>query len=348
MLNYPWSAISALIYIYALVLIYALSHSHPKLRCLYSGKACMITIAAAAFLAAVYGFTGFHRNLFYYAVMLAMLSSMGLALTDDLCHIRKRKPAMTLAHLSVFVVMAVGIFGSGDKRAAYLEAHLNTPVSEAVDKEGKIVQLPFLLTLKSFTIDQYPPKLMLSGDENSESLEVEKEGASATLDKWNIVVLKAYDMALPSAEGFCEFNHTGAEPALYVHAENSTSGQSTEGWISCGSFLFNPVSLALPDGRELYMPRPMPKKYESKILAVDATGREYEFEIAVNHPAHIGKWRIYQADYDATRERWSTLSVFQCVYDPWYPIIQIGLWLILASALLMFITAGTGTKREKK
>ena len=327
MISFPWSAILAFVYIYALVLTYSLSQTHPGLKRLYSGKACAITIAVATVMAVIYGFIGFHRSPLYYIVMLAMLSSMGLRLIDDLWHIKQRKPAMTLAHLSVSIALFAGLFGSGDKRSANLEAHIGEPVSQALGSSGKTVRLPFTLTLDSFTIDQYPAKLMISG-----------EGA----DDWNLTVLESYDMAMPAGEGFRELKHTGAEPAAFVRAENAAAGKSVEGWVSCGSFMFDAVSLPLPDGREVYMPRPMPKKYESKVRAVDDKGREYHFEIAVNHPVRIGKWRIYQADYDSSRGRWSTLSVFQCVYDPWYPIIAAGLWMVLAAALLMFATEGIG------
>lgn len=348
MISFPWSVIFAFIYLYALILTYSLSRTHPKLKCLYSGKTCIITIAVATFMIVVFGFAGFHRTWFYYVIMLAMVSGMGLALVDDLWHIRRRKPAMTLAHLSVFVVLVAGLFGSGDKRSANLEAHLDSPVSEAVGDNGQVVHLPFMLTLESFTIEQYPPKLMLSGSENLAGMDIVGEGGVVVLDDWRLTVLEAYYMAMPEGGSFFEFNHVGAEPAVLVRAENRTSGQSAEGWVSCGSFMFDPVSLPLPDGQELYMPQPMPKRYESKVHAVDDKGRDYDFDIAVNHPARIGKWRIYQADYDASRGRWSALSIFQCVYDPWYPVIKAGLWMILVSALLMFVTAGAGTKTGRK
>lgn len=348
MICFPWSAVAVFIYIYALVLTYSLSRTHPRWKCLYSGRTCTITIVVATVLIVLYGFVGFHRTWFYYVIMLALLSTMGLSLIDDLWHIRQRRPAMTLAHLSVFVVLATGLFGSGDKRSAYLDAHLGSPVSEAVDVDGRAVHLPFVLTLDSFTIDHYPPKVMLSGGESPEGLDIDREGATAVLDGWHLTVLETYDMAMPQGGVFREINHVGAEPAALVRAEDPGSGQSVEGWISCGSFLFDPARLSLPDGRQLYMPQPMPKKYESKVRATDVKGRDYVFDIAVNHPARIGRWRIYQADYDTERGRWSTLSVLQCVYDPWFPVIRIGLWMVLAAALLMFVTAGAGKKRAER
>jgi len=284
----------------------------------------MITIAAATLMIVVFGFVGFHRNLLYYVVMLAMTSIMGFALVDDIWHIRQRKPAMTLAHLSVFIVLTAGLFGSGDKHSAYLKAYIDKPVSDG---------LPFTLTLKSFTIEQYHPQLRISGENHGD---------------WHFSVLEQYDKAFPYGDNFVEINHTGAEPAALVRAENMVSGQSVEGWVSCGSFMFDPVSLSLPDGRDLYMAKPMAKRYESKVVALDAEGHEYKFDIAVNHPARIGNWKIYQASYDMERGRWSTYSVFQCVYDPWFPIIRIGLWMILATAVLMFVTAGKGIKNGKK
>ena len=322
MAGFPWSAVAAFVFIYALVLTYSLSRTHPVLRRLYGGEACIVTITAALLMTVFFGFAGFHRTWFYYVTMLALTFCMGLCLADGLCHVRQRRPASTLAHLSVFIVLFAGLFGGADKRSVNLEAHLDKPVSVAFGRDGRMEHLPFTLTLESFTIDNYPPKVMPDGGEG-----------------WDIAVLEEYDMAMPVEGGFRELNHVGAEPAAFVRATNRESGECVEGWVSCGGFMFSPVNLSLPDGQEVYMPRPTPKKYESKVRAVDADGNEYRFDITVNHPARIGKWRIYQADYDSVRGRWSDYSVLQCVHDPWFPIIGTGLWMVLAAALLMLVDA---------
>ena len=70
-----------------------------------------------------------------------------------------------------------------------------------------------------------------------------------------------------------------------------------------------------------------------------------QVEIAVNHPADIGFWKIYQSGYDSSRGRWSTTSVLECVKDAWYVPIQIALWLILAAGAWMI---GYGWKASKK
>lgn len=67
---------------------------------------------------------------------------------------------------------------------------------------------------------------------------------------------------------------------------------------------------------------------------------ERKFDIMVNMPARIGAWRIYQVGYDKTKGPESRYSVLECVKDGWYPIVQTGLWIILAAGVFMILTAG--------
>ena len=69
-------------------------------------------------------------------------------------------------------------------------------------------------------------------------------------------------------------------------------------------------------------------------------GVRRDVDIEVNHPARVGSWRIYQVSYDIAGARWSDTSVLECVRDPWYGAAHVALWLLLASGVVMFVTAG--------
>jgi hypothetical protein len=103
--------------------------------------------------------------------------------------------------------------------------------------------------------------------------------------------------------------------------------------------------LQLDDKHAIAMPTREPSKYLSEVIIIDKDG-EKPRNIEVNKPAKIGAWRIYQQGYDTERGRWSTISIFECVKDGWYPFIQTALWMILASGLLMALTAGNKRKRR--
>jgi len=340
-MTYPWNALCLLAYLYAIVAIYVISLSRKSLRSLYSGKTCSITVAAATVMVLVFGFTGVSRGVIYHIVMLALAGTMGLALAADIHHFRSRKPAPVMAHLGVFIVMVAGIFGCGDKQSAKVTAYLDHAESVGVDADGMKVDLPFMLTLHSFDIETYPPKYSLRSPDGT----VKAVEASA---EWKLTVMESIDMAVrkPGSDSWEELRHVGAEPASLVRMDGP-DGQSVTGWVACGSFMFDPSTLTLPDGSVLFMNAPSPQKYASTISVTDAKGKRQSFEVSVNHPAKLGSWRIYQASYDITKGRWSDYSVLQCARDPWYPAIAAGLWIILASALVMMFTAGRGRKKEK-
>jgi hypothetical protein len=59
----------------------------------------------------------------------------------------------------------------------------------------------------------------------------------------------------------------------------------------------------------------------------------------VNKPLNVMGWKIYQLDYDKEKGRWSELSVFQLVRDPWLPAVYVGLFMMSAGAVFMFGTS---------
>ncbi|MBQ2036807.1 MAG: hypothetical protein II216_02705, partial [Alistipes sp.] len=81
---------------------------------------------------------------------------------------------------------------------------------------------------------------------------------------------------------------------------------------------------------------------------MDGSGEQWTESIEVNKPARIGAWRIYQVGYDTQRGRWSSSSVVECVKDGWWSAVQIALWMLLAAAVVMFLTAGGRGVTKKK
>ena len=94
-------------------------------------------------------------------------------------------------------------------------------------------------------------------------------------------------------------------------------------------------------------PVPDRQRFLSRIRIERPDGRTATHAVAVNHPAKAGPWRIYQQGYDAERGAESTVSILECVKDPWYPAVQAGLWLMLAAAVMTACTPGV-KKREAR
>ena len=58
--------------------------------------------------------------------------------------------------------------------------------------------------------------------------------------------------------------------------------------------------------------------------------------IEVNKPFELEGWKIYQLSYDESKGRWSDISVFELVRDPWLPVVYTGIWMMIAGAVCLF------------
>jgi len=73
-----------------------------------------------------------------------------------------------------------------------------------------------------------------------------------------------------------------------------------------------------------------------------------EDTIEVNRPLKISGWNIYQLSYDETKGRWSDVSVFELVRDPWLPAVYAGIIMMVLGAVYLFVNAPKGTEERKE
>ncbi len=111
-------------------------------------------------------------------LFLYMLTVLGLVTLRRLSRFRPKDIPFTLNHAGLFITLWAAILGNGDLR------RLRMPVTEgaaewrATDETGGLVELPLAIELKSFTIDEYPPKLMVIDNTTGKAL---PEGQPANL-----------------------------------------------------------------------------------------------------------------------------------------------------------------------
>jgi len=366
-LAYPWGVILAINYLYLLVMLYAFSDKHQWIKSLYDRRACLSSLASMLVLTLLFGLIpqdetiggwvgalGFSRmttswifNLFLFWFM----TVIGFRVIDEVWHWKNRKKIPLFFHAAFFVIMVSAVFGSGDKVRIKVVSAVGHPVHSGLTSDGKSVVLPFSILLKEFSMDEYPPRVYLGrqGILSKNFVEVGKAGDEGLLDDWQVTCLQFLDMAgrMTEDSAFVSMNHVGATSAAYIKANHVSSGVSVEGWVSCGSHIFAGSTLMLPGGDEIVMPRREPKRYLS-IIEIAEEDKTREVEIMVNHPARIGSWRIYQAGYDTTRGKWSTTSVLECVQDGWYPLVQVSMWIILLSGIMMFALGWKSRKKGKE
>lgn len=85
------------------------------------------------------------------------------------------------------------------------------------------------------------------------------------------------------------------------------------------------------------MPEPEPKRFYSDVTVYTESGKTIREVIEVNKPVQVDGWKIYQLGYDESKGRWSDVSVFQLVRDPWLPVVYTGILMMIAGALALFV-----------
>ena len=228
-----------------------------------------------------------------------------------------------------------------------------------MDEHGKLIELPLAIELKDFTIDEYPPKLMLIDNETGrtlpekapEHLLLEEGVTDGQLSDWLVTIRQmipwAASVATEDTVKFTEFHSMGATYAVYLQAINQKTKTAKEGWVSCGSFLFPYKAIRLDSLTSIVMPEREPQRFASEVKIYTQEGTITGGTIEVNRPMEIEGWKIYQLSYDETKGRWSDISVFELVRDPWLPVVYTGIIMMMAGAICLFVSAQKRKEEDK-
>ncbi len=258
-----------------------------------------------------------------------------------------REIPFILNHLGVFVALTCGALGSADLQQLQMTVQEGQAQWQAEDENGMPVEPGLAIELHDFTIDEYPPKLMLMDEAarqmvpagNPASVVLEDGVAEGTLEGWHIRVLERLDdaAAVPTPDGndFEPWDDVGSTCAVRLAAEKD--GKTVEGWVSGGGHAFPSQALALGDGCSIVLPEREHRRYASDISVFAEDGKEVHGTVEVNKPLKINGWKIYQYSYDERLGKWSDISVFELVRDPWLPAVYAGIFMMLAGAVCLFL-----------
>lgn len=365
-------------------------------------QAAIPAIAAAAILTLIMGVTkqvaegkrpmdpvGLTKMLSFWPFILVyvwMTAIVGEVTINQIVRFSWRRFPTLVSHVGLFLILTCGTLGSADMLRVKMYCETGQPEWRGLDAFNNVHQLPVAIQLEKFTIDEYPPKLMLIDktgrplpQDKPENLLVDNGMKSGQLLDCKIDILKRIDNAVPvmlskmigkmpegmmgnirmdslgqarNKDGYIASDASGSACALLVRVtrgvnangssdSNLIKGQKqvVTGWISSGSYLFPYQALRLKDGRMLAMPNREPRRFASLVNIYTQSGQNIQTEIEVNKPFTIEGWKIYQLSYNEQMGKWSNLSVFELVTDPWLPVVYIGIFMLLIGAVGMFLTA---------
>lgn len=282
----------------------------------------------------------------YVAVILSQVTIM------QLFHFKWRKLPSLVSHLGLLITLLTATLGSADMQRMRMMVNKETPEWRVIDPStGTMKELNIAIQLKEFTIDEYPPKLMfydevrgtMLPEGNPEVLLIDDAFKVGELQGWQIEVDEVLDEAQPvmnvDSTSYVEWHQSGAVTALHVKATMPDGSRCVSGWITSGSYMFPYQLLPVTQHQSIVMAEREPQRYLSSVEIVTESGKHEEADILVNQPYSIGGWKIYQLNYDTTRGKWSEISVLELVRDPWLPYVYVGIYLMIAGAVLLLFTA---------
>lgn len=327
---------------------YAFRQRSYLMGCMLTGKAAITSISYAALMTVCMGLVpqsvshatdplGFSYMLtawpfvLIYLWMTLIVGMVGLKHALRLAKGQTTSLATLLSHLGLFIALVCSTLGHADMQRLKMSVKTGQTEWRAVDDKGHIYELPLAIELNDFSIEEYPMRAIVINNETGKPAGEENE--------WVLNMTKQLEHAAPNvmdslSVDYVEWPSVGAASAAYVKAQNRRNGLQHEGWISCGSFAFPYHGLKLDSLYSAVMPEREPKRFVSAVNVYAKSGKHVQDTITVNHPLHIEGWKIYQLSYDETLGRWSDVSVFELVSDPWLPSVYAGIALMLGGALL--------------
>ena len=289
-----------------------------------------------------------------------MVTALGLTILRASFPFRIGRLSFLLNHVGLFVALITATLGNVDMQRLKMTTRMGNAEWRATDDKGKLIELPLAIELKDFTIDEYPPKLMLIDNETGGVLPekspvhflLENGVSEGSLLDWDLFVEQSIPMAASVATEntlkFTDFHSMGATYAVHLKAVNRKNKQTKEGWVSCGSFLFPYKALRLDSLTSLVMPEREPQRFASEVKVYTQEGTIMESTIEVNRPMEIAGWKIYQLSYDESKGRWSDISVFELVRDPWLPVVYAGIIMMMLGAICLFVNAQKRKEEDKE
>ena len=288
------------------------------------------------------GLSGLTSSWIYILIHLTLMVSLSLAVMS---RIRRRgsKAAFLLNHVGLWLLLAAAAFGAADRRSYIIWVDEGQVEWRGRTPQGLVMDLPIAIKLHDFDLEEYPPKLAIIDKEDGKPLPLEKPdwhqiepGREITgqVAGWAVTVDKYIHKAVRGQGGeYIESPRPDAAPAALVRAVRG--GETFKGWVTDGGVMQPFQALTLNNNKVLVMARPEPKRFFSDIsVYVKDVGDKHQI-VEVNKPVSLGSWMVYQHSYDDRMGRMARNSGFEAVYDPWWPMARLALWVMAAGAVLL-------------
>ena len=217
---WPANFITLILFVFLLIVAYLLRKRSYFCLFMSTMQAAIPAIAAAAILTLIMGVTkqvaegkrpmdpvGLTKMLSFWPFILVyvwMTAILGEVTINQIARFSWRRFPTLVSHVGLFLILTCGTLGSADMLRVKMYCETGQPEWRGLDAFNNVHQLPVAIQLEKFTIDEYPPKLMLIDktgrplpQDKPENLLVDNGMKSGQLLDCKIDILKRIDNAVP-------------------------------------------------------------------------------------------------------------------------------------------------------
>lgn len=290
------------------------------------------------------GLTNIVRSWSFMLISFYLLLILGFVILKRLNKFNFRNAVFILNHLGLWITIMAASLGSGDVLKFEMTVKEGQKTNIVRNEYNQTFEMPFDVELIDFRIDEYIPQLTFVNPAENKILLTKKEkhlditkDATIPFRDWNIKIVKYIEDAYPKdSANYAPISMPGAAPAAFIDVQTKEGKSIKKGWITCGNAFIPQQILYLNVNQAFAMLAPAPKKFSSSIRLHANKQSTDTLLVEVNKPISVESWKIYQINYDSDMGKWSQISVFQLVRDPWIKFVYIGIGMLLLGSILLF------------
>jgi hypothetical protein len=183
------------------------------------------------------GFRQLTNSWSFVLIFLYMLTVLLLTTLRKTLKYKTGNIGFLLNHAGLSIALWGAILGSGDLQRLHMVTQTGTPEWRATDSKGNITELPLAIQLEKFSIEEYPPKVMVIDNTtgmtlpsgNPSMLAMENDSLQGRLMDWQLSGTQYLPMAAWVQGKYVPFQNEGATTAVYVKAKQIKTGIVKEG-----------------------------------------------------------------------------------------------------------------------
>lgn len=332
-----------------IIFLFFAYRKHPAVKWLSTVPAAISSISLLVFLTLLMGLVeqntdltdghsfGFHhiKSTWYLVLsLLYILLSLGLTTLQRITQWRKGNLGFVLNHLGLWIVLFAAFAGSNDLQRVDVQLQEGKTQWNAMSPRGAAA-LPCSIKLLDFELEEYTPELELLQRHSSEVIKAYIDTTLAEqvlqLGEYTITLSPIITSAHIDSTSYHYQDHPGSIFAAYAKIEGPKNKVSSEGWLNTKSFMYLPKDLMINADTKLRLSTPEAQRYASTVVF---DGKDTTV-IEVNKPVKYAKHKFYQSSYDASMGKWSRISYLEMVYDPWLPLVYLGIFMLLFGSLFL-------------